>query len=188
MIHRFVLPTSWIVDQRSAGPLYYAATEIFMVTLGKYNAHSYISSEIYMVCAGHCINPAVYSAQYAHGLMICLKNGSDHAWYLNQCFFRSSINFQKSYGQKSGDLNTIWGRLLGRSQLSNPSYLPCCITNPFDDKTPSLSIYMCVCMCVCVFAFAIVYSLSWIVAEPTMNHVRIPIYSISWDFQIAFKI
>ena len=42
-------------------------------------------------------------------------------------FFRSSIKFQGHTGWKFDDLNPIWVRLLGRSQLhiSNPSDLPC---------------------------------------------------------------
>ena len=42
------------------------------------------------------------------------------------CFFRSSIKFQGHAGWKIDDLNPIWVRLLGRSQLSNPPDLPCC--------------------------------------------------------------
>ena len=42
-------------------------------------------------------------------------------------FSRSSINFQGHTGWKIDDLNRIWVRLLGRSQLSNPSDLPCSI-------------------------------------------------------------
>ena len=41
------------------------------------------------------------------------------------CFSRSCIKFQGHTGQKIDDLNKIWERLLGRSQLSNPSDLPC---------------------------------------------------------------
>ena len=40
------------------------------------------------------------------------------------CFSKSSIKFQGHTGQKIEDLNPIWVRLLGRSQLSNPSDLP----------------------------------------------------------------
>ena len=43
------------------------------------------------------------------------------------CFSRSSIKFQGPTGWKIDDLNPIWGRLLGLSQLSNPSDLPCFI-------------------------------------------------------------
>ena len=39
------------------------------------------------------------------------------------CFWRSSVKFQGH--RKIDDLNPIWVRLLGRSQLSNPSDLPC---------------------------------------------------------------
>ena len=41
------------------------------------------------------------------------------------CFLGSSIKFQGHKGWKIDDLNPIWVRLLGRSQLSNPSDLPC---------------------------------------------------------------
>ena len=41
------------------------------------------------------------------------------------CFPRSSIKFQGHTGWKIDDLDKIWARLLGRSQLSNPSDLPC---------------------------------------------------------------
>ena len=43
-------------------------------------------------------------------------------------FSRSSIKFQGHAGWKIDDLNPIWVRLLlGRSQLSNYSDLPCCL-------------------------------------------------------------
>ena len=41
------------------------------------------------------------------------------------CFSRSSIQFQGHTGRKIEDLNRIWVRLLGRSQLLYPSDLPC---------------------------------------------------------------
>ena len=41
------------------------------------------------------------------------------------CFSRSSIKLQGHTGWKINDLILIWVRLLGRSQLSNPSDLPC---------------------------------------------------------------
>ena len=41
------------------------------------------------------------------------------------CFSRSSIKFQGHTGWKIEDLNPISVRLLGQSQLSNPSDLPC---------------------------------------------------------------
>ena len=44
------------------------------------------------------------------------------------CFSGSSIKFQGHTGWKIDDLNPIWVGLLGRSQLSNPSDLPCCKT------------------------------------------------------------
>ena len=40
-------------------------------------------------------------------------------------FSRSSIKFQGPTGRNINDLDKIWARLLGRSQLSNPSDLPC---------------------------------------------------------------
>ena len=39
-------------------------------------------------------------------------------------FSRSSIKFRSHMGWKINDFNPIWVRLLGRSQLSNPSDLP----------------------------------------------------------------
>ena len=41
------------------------------------------------------------------------------------CFSRSFIKFQGHTGWKIDDFNPIWVRLTGRSQLSNPSDLPC---------------------------------------------------------------
>ena len=41
------------------------------------------------------------------------------------CFLGSSIKYQGHTGWKIDDLNPVWVRLLGRSQLSNPSDLPC---------------------------------------------------------------
>ena len=41
------------------------------------------------------------------------------------CFARSSIKFQGNTGWKIDNLNPIWVRLIGRSQLSNPWDLPC---------------------------------------------------------------
>ena len=47
------------------------------------------------------------------------------AWHSKEnmpyCFSRSSIKFQGHTGWKIDDLNPIWVRLLGRSQLWNPS-------------------------------------------------------------------
>ena len=45
------------------------------------------------------------------------------------CFFGSSIKFQGHTGWKIDDLNPIWVRLLGQSQLSNPSDLPCSMSS-----------------------------------------------------------
>ena len=41
------------------------------------------------------------------------------------CCLGSSIKYQGHTGWKIDDLNPVWVRLLGRSQLSNPSDLPC---------------------------------------------------------------
>ena len=41
------------------------------------------------------------------------------------CFLGSSIKFQGHTGWKIDKFNLIWVRLLGQSQLSNPSDLPC---------------------------------------------------------------
>ena len=50
-------------------------------------------------------------------------------WRLPYHFSRSSIKFQGHTGWKINDLDQIWARLLDRSQLSNPSDLPCCYLN-----------------------------------------------------------
>ena len=44
-------------------------------------------------------------------------------------FFGVIHQISRSHGWKINDLNPIWARLLGRSQLSNPSDLPCCCEN-----------------------------------------------------------
>ena len=41
------------------------------------------------------------------------------------CFASSSVKFEGHTRREINDLNPIWVRLLGRSQLSNPSKLPC---------------------------------------------------------------
>ena len=64
-------------------------------------------------------------------------------------FSRSSIRFQGHTGWKIDDLNPIWVRLLGQSQLSNPSVLPCffylkCLVLPtplFVEPTKGLCYY-----------------------------------------------
>ena len=96
------------------------------------------------------------------------------------CFLGSSIKFQGHTGWKIDDLNPIWVRLLGRSQLSNPSDLPCLIIPPASTKLiggvywyhlvrlsvcpsvclshlftrgqfwPSGIVVACVCVCVCL--------------------------------------
>ena len=45
------------------------------------------------------------------------------------CFLGSSIKFQGHTGWKIDNFNPIWVRLLGRSQLSNPSDLPSFLKN-----------------------------------------------------------
>ena len=44
------------------------------------------------------------------------------------CYLGSSIKYQGHMGWKIDDLNPVWVRLLGRSQLSNPSDLPCFVS------------------------------------------------------------
>ena len=51
------------------------------------------------------------------------------------CFLGSSIKFQGHTGWQIDDLNPIWVRLLGRSQLSNPSDLPCFFMNENNTKS-----------------------------------------------------
>ena len=43
--------------------------------------------------------------------------------------YSSSIKFQGHTGWKIDDLNPIWVRILGQSQLSNPPDLPCYMIN-----------------------------------------------------------
>ena len=65
----------------------------------------------------------------------CLNSPMDLKWRtkldvvcsIPYYFSRSSIKFQGHTGWKINDLDQIWARLLGRSQLSNPSDLPCSI-------------------------------------------------------------
>ena len=47
------------------------------------------------------------------------------------CFTRSSVKFLGHTSCKIDDSNPIWVRLLGRSQLSNPSDLPCSFSSTF---------------------------------------------------------
>ena len=54
------------------------------------------------------------------------------------CFSGSSFEFQGHTGWKIDDLNPIWVRLLGWSQLSDPSDLPCSVLA--DDPAISLVI------------------------------------------------
>ena len=53
-------------------------------------------------------------------------------------FSGSSIKFQGHTGWKIDDLNLIWVRLLGRSQLSNPSDLPCLKSKQYIQSTLSV--------------------------------------------------
>ena len=58
---------------------------------------------------------------------------------------RSSIKFQGHADWKIDDLNPIWVRLQGRSQLSNPSDLPCIISDylwSYGDHSISIFIYL----------------------------------------------
>ena len=55
----------------------------------------------------------------------CTYTGYRSMGEVPYCFVRLSVKFQGNTGQKIDDLDTIWARLLGQSQLSNPSDLPC---------------------------------------------------------------
>ena len=47
------------------------------------------------------------------------------------CFAKPFVKFQSPTRRQIGDfvdLKTIWAILLGQSQLSNPSGLPCCVS------------------------------------------------------------
>ena len=60
-------------------------------------------------------------------------------------FSRSYIKFQGHTDWKIDELDQIWARLLGRSQLSNPSDLPCCLSNfsSFPKETAQVSSECC---------------------------------------------
>ena len=58
-------------------------------------------------------------------------------------FSKSYIKFQDHTGWKIDDLDQIWARLLGRSQLSNPSDLPCCLCDYLSDTTRILMTVLC---------------------------------------------
>ena len=75
-------------------------------------------------------SPPCASATYGSTRICRRKNVALKRWPF--IFFRSSIKFQGHTGWKVDDLNPIWIRLLGRSQLWNPSDLPCSI-NPRQD-------------------------------------------------------
>ena len=64
-------------------------------------------------------------------------------------FWRSSLKFQGHTGWKIDDWNPIWVRLLGRSQLSNPSDLPCFNISSFietriNQSFEIIEIFMCI--------------------------------------------
>ena len=66
-----------------------------------------------------------FQFEFTHGFEIMHK-----AWRnieeVPHCFLRSTIKFQGHTGWKIDDLNPNWVQLLGRSQLSYLSDLPCC--------------------------------------------------------------
>ena len=68
-------------------------------------------------------------------------------------FFRSSIKFQGHTSWKIDQLNPIWVRLLGRSQLSNPIDLPC-----YDNDTSSHTSNKLETSCYCENWSRIIYS------------------------------
>ena len=68
------------------------------------------------------------------------------------CFLGLFIKFQGHTGWKIDDLNPIWVRLLGRSQLSNPSDLPCFIVAFFlSCDQAALWMVQSVCLSVCLW-------------------------------------
>ena len=50
-------------------------------------------------------------------------------------FFKVIHQIARSHGPKMNNLNPIWERLLGQSQLSNPSDLPCFLPRIFVDES-----------------------------------------------------
>ena len=66
------------------------------------------------------------------------------------CFLGSSIKFQGHTGWNIDDLNTIWVRLLGRLQLSNPSDLPCYTNIIFSCDQAALWMVFSVRLSVCL--------------------------------------
>ena len=64
------------------------------------------------------------------------------------CLLRSSIKFQDHTGQKIDDLNPTWVILIGWSQLSNPSDLPCFFSSDQAALWMGLSIRQYVCLSV----------------------------------------
>ena len=67
------------------------------------------------------------------------------------CFFGSSIKFPGHTSWKIDEFNPIWVRLLGRSQLSNPSDLPCIAwLYIFSCDQAALWMVQSVCLSVCL--------------------------------------
>ena len=75
------------------------------------------------------------------------------------CFSRSSIKLQGHKGWQIDDLNPIWVSLLGRSQLSNPSDLPCCYGG-VHERSPLHTRYYRLSHCWTFFINALWYSTS----------------------------
>ena len=79
-------------------------------------------------------------------------------------FSRSHIKFQGHTGWKIDELDQIWARLLGRSQLSNPSDLPCF----FSCDQAAIWLVQSVCLSV----------------RPSLTPFHhVPIIVSSWNFQ-----
>ena len=95
------------------------------------------------------------------------------------CFPRPSIKFQGHKGQKIDDLDQIWARLLGRSQLSNPSDLPCC---PWFGKRDMGNIFapwkfLLVTMC---YQFAIICFFGFLWSDSIMNGLHESSDQVLW--------
>ena len=100
------------------------------------------------------------------------------AWYrieeVPYYFSRSSIKFQGHMGWKIYDLNPFWVRLLSRSQLSNPSDLPC---------------YLCVAnQCIWPFSCASVKKLCYQWFRNGPSHInQMILYFQDGSYQISFR-
>ena len=73
-------------------------------------------------------------------LKLCTWNDAQSLMYYRRgalLFFRSFIKFQGHTGWKIHNLNPIWVRLLGRSQLWSPSDLQCWQCDGADGANPS---------------------------------------------------